>query len=217
MNGARVPDHAVLKVLLARLRDHRTGTAEFRDLVPAITGLLLFEALADLPLLPTSLVTPLAPAAGWSFAHRIALVPILRAGLGMAEAAQRLLPGAEVWHIGMSRDERTLQPTVYSRNIPQRHAESATTAILLDPMLATGSSATVATDLLKAAGVGHISFVGILGSPEGVAALSGAHSDVPITLAAVDERLSGPGDPWPAGYIVPGLGDAGDRLYGTTT
>ncbi len=216
MDAASVPDHAVLKVLVTRLRDRRTGAAEFRDLVHAVTSLLLHEALADLALAPVTVTTPLAPARGWAFAHRVAFVPILRAGLGMADAVQRTLPGAEIWHVGMSRDERTLRPTVYYHHIPPAHVDRHTTAIILDPMLATGGSAAAAVSLLKSAGLGQVRFVGILGTPEGVAELSRAHPDVPVVLAAIDERLSDGSDPWPPGYIVPGLGDAGDRMFGTT-
>ncbi len=214
MSAPRVPEHAVLRVLLTRLRDHHTGAAEFRDLVHAVTSLLLHESLADLPVAPRTVATPLTTAPGWSFACRVAFVPILRAGLGMAEAVQRSIPGAEIWHLGLSRDEVTLRPRVYSDHIPSAHVAGAT-AVILDPMLATGGSANTAIERLKAAGVATVRFVGILGTPEGVRSLTTAHPDVPIYLAAIDERLTGPGDPWPPGYIVPGLGDAGDRMFGT--
>jgi uracil phosphoribosyltransferase len=214
MNSPRVSDHAVLRVLLTRLRDHRTGAAEFRDLVHAVTSLLLHEALADLPVTPQPVPTPLTVAPGWRFASGVAFVPILRAGLGMADAVQRTIPGAEIWHLGMSRDEVSLRPRLYSDHIPAQHV-AGTIAVILDPMLATGGSAGMAIERLKSAGVAAVRFVGILGTPEGVRSLITAHPDVPIFLAAVDERLSGPGDPWPPGYVVPGLGDAGDRMFGT--
>lgn len=215
MSAAQVPDHAVLRVLLTRLRDRRTEAAEFRELVGALTVLLLHDALSDLPERSEPVDTPLASTTGSSFGAPLAFVPILRAGLGMAEAAQRMVPGAAVWHLGMARDHATLQPKLYYRHVPETIPDS-TTALILDPMLATGGTAIQAASLLKAAGIRDLRYVGILGAPEGVRALAEAHPDLAIHLAAVDERLTGPGDPWPHGYILPGLGDAGDRLFGTT-
>jgi uracil phosphoribosyltransferase len=210
-----VRDHALARVLVTRLRDHTTPAFEFRILVSALTSLVLAEALADISVTPTAVATPLQTTEGWRIAGALVFVPILRAGLGMAASAQAMVPDAAVWHVGIRRDEATLAPGVYYQNVPPTEASSVT-AIVLDPMLATGGSAVAAVDLLKGAGVNSIRFVGLIGAPEGVHVLAAAHPDVPIHLAALDERLTGPGDRWPAGYILPGLGDAGDRQFGTT-
>ena len=146
-------------------------------------------------------------------ADKIGLVPILRAGLGMVEGAWRLLPQAEVWHLGLYRDERTLRPVEYYNKLPV--APTVQLCLLLDPMLATGGSATAAVDVLKRWGVSRIKFVGLIAAPDGVAALQTQHPDVDIHVAAIDERLTNENDPFPPGYIWPGLGDAGDRQFGT--
>lgn len=212
--NVKIVDHPLARIMLTRLRDQSTGPAEFRALVGTLTATLLHAALADLDLTPVAVTTPLASAPGWDLARPLAFVPILRAGLGMAEAAQRHAPGAVVWHLGLYRDEATLEPVVYYSRLGAG-ALSDATVVVLDPMLATAGSAIAAVDLLHAAGADDIRYVGIVGAPEGVRALAAAHPRVPVHLAALDDRLTGPGDAWPAGYILPGLGDAGDRQFGT--
>jgi uracil phosphoribosyltransferase len=192
---------------VTRLRDETTEPRRFRALVGEIATLLLYEATADLPVQDAQVKTPLAMAKGARLAEPIGLVPVLRAGIGMVEAALALMPTAQVWHIGLFRDERTLRPIEYYNKLPS----SATVAVclVLDPMLATGGSASATIDILKKWGAKRVKYVGLIAAPEGVKALSDAHPDVPIHVAALDERLN------EKGYIVPGLGDAGDRQFGT--
>lgn len=192
---------------LTRLRDESTPPKIFRELVAEIATLLLYEATADLPTDEREVKTPLALYKGARLKDKVGLIPVLRAGIGMVEAALELIPEAQVWHIGLFRDERTLQPISYYNKLPT----SATVQIclVLDPMLATGGSATATIDVLKKWGAMRIKYVGIIAAPEGVRALVSAHPDVPIHVAALDERLN------EKGYIVPGLGDAGDRQFGT--
>ena len=192
---------------LTRLRDEMTPPKIFRELVAEIATLLLYEATADLPTDEREVKTPLALYKGARLKDKVGLIPVLRAGIGMVEAALELMPEAQVWHIGLFRDERTLQPISYYNKLPT----SATVQIclVLDPMLATGGSATATIDVLKKWGAKRIKYVGIIAAPEGVRALVSAHPDVPIHVAALDERLN------EKGYIVPGLGDAGDRQFGT--
>ncbi len=172
-----------------------------------IATLLLYEATADLPLAPHEVRTPLAPYDGHRLAERVGLVPVLRAGIGMVEAALALMPEAQVWHIGLFRDERTLRPIEYYNKLPE--AATVQVCLVLDPMLATGGSATATVDILKRWGAKRVKYVGIIAAPEGVGRLATAHPDVPIHVGALDERLN------ERGYIVPGLGDAGDRQFGT--
>ena len=192
---------------LTRLRDERTPPKAFRDLVAEIATLVLYEATADLALAEQEVRTPLAPYTGARLAERVGLVPVLRAGIGMVEAALALMPEAQVWHIGLFRDERTLRPIEYYNKLPS--SATAQVCLVLDPMLATGGSASATIDILKRWGAKRIKYVGLIAAPEGVDALSAAHPDVPIHIAALDERLND------KGYIVPGLGDAGDRQFGT--
>ena len=192
---------------LTRLRDERTPPKAFRDLVAEIATLVLYEATADLALAEQEVRTPLAPYTGARLAERVGLVPVLRAGIGMVEAALALMPEAQVWHIGLFRDERTLRPIEYYNKLPS--SATAQVCLVLDPMLATGGSASATVDILKRWGAKRIKYVGLIAAPEGVDALSAAHPDVPIHIAALDERLND------KGYIVPGLGDAGDRQFGT--
>jgi uracil phosphoribosyltransferase len=175
--------------------------------VGEIATLLLYEATADLPVQDTQVRTPLAMAKGAKLAEPIGLVPVLRAGIGMVEAALELMPDAQVWHIGLFRDERTLKPIEYYNKLPSEATVSV--CLVLDPMLATGGSAVATIDILKRWGAKRVKYVGIIAAPEGALALSTAHPDVPIHVAALDERLN------EKGYIVPGLGDAGDRQFGT--
>ncbi len=207
MSNIYVSNHPLIAHKLSRLRDKDTEPKKFRELVREIAGLLTYEATADLLTVPRTVETPLAPAPGAELAEKIGLVPILRAGLGMVEGVWVLLPQAEVWHIGLYRDEKTLKPVEYYNKLPVEPTVSV--CLILDPMLATGGSAVATVDILKRWGVKRIKFVGLIGAPEGIAALQKAHPDVPIHLAAVDDHLN------ERGYIVPGLGDAGDRQFGT--
>ncbi|OGO70737.1 MAG: uracil phosphoribosyltransferase [Chloroflexi bacterium RBG_19FT_COMBO_56_12] len=199
--------HPLVAHKLALLRDKNTEPKKFRELIPEIATLLAYEATADLLLEPTQVETPLALAECQTLAEKIGLVPILRAGLGMVEGIWNLMPTAEVWHIGLYRDERTLRPVEYYNKLPLEPTVSV--CLILDPMLATGGSAVATTDILKRWGVKKIKFVGILGAPEGIANMQEHHPDVPIYLAGIDQCLN------ERGYILPGLGDAGDRQFGT--
>jgi uracil phosphoribosyltransferase len=202
-----VSTHPLVRHKLARLRAAETRPPEFRDLVSAISLALFLDATRDLPLAPVPVATPLAQTTGQRIAGRVGLVPVLRAGLGMAEALLGALPEAAVWHLGLYRDHATLKPVTYYNKLPPKPEMDV--ALVLDPMLATGGSAIAAVDILKAAGAPRVSFLGLIAAPEGVAALQAAHPDVPVFLAALDSHLN------EVGYIVPGLGDAGDRQFGT--
>lgn len=207
MSNILASQHPLVAHKLTRLRDKRTEPKKFRELIREIAALLAYEATADLAIIPRDLETPLVPMKGVELKEKIGLVPILRAGLGMVEGIWELMPTAEVWHIGLYRDEKTLRPVQYYNKLPVEPTVSV--CLILDPMLATGGSAVATTDILKRWGVRKIKFVGIIGAPEGIAAMQKAHPDVPIFLAAVDDHLN------EHGYIVPGLGDAGDRQFGT--
>jgi uracil phosphoribosyltransferase len=202
-----VSTHPAVRHKLALLRDERTEPKKFRELVRELSWLLGYEALADARLAHVSVRTPLEEIRAEKLADRIGLVPILRAGLGMVDAMLELMPTAEVWHLGLFRDERTLRPVEYYNKLP----DSATVdlCLILDPMLATGGSASAAIDVLKRWGAARIKLVNLIAAPEGVAAVGTAHPDVPIHCAALDRQLN------ERGYIVPGLGDAGDRQFGT--
>lgn len=199
--------HPLVAHKLTRLRDRNTEPKKFRELVREIAALLAYEATADLLTVPRQVETPLAMAMGAELQEKIGLVPILRAGLGMVEGIWELMPQAEVWHIGLYRDEHTLKPIEYYNKLPVEPTVSV--CLILDPMLATGGSAVATADILKRWGVNKIKFVGLIGAPEGIAAMQKAHPDIPIHLAAIDDRLN------ERGYILPGLGDAGDRQFGT--
>ena len=199
--------HPLVKEKMTRLRDETTPPKIFRELVAEIATLLLYEATADLPTESREVKTPLAQYKGSRLKDKVGLIPVLRAGIGMVEAALELMPEAQVWHIGLFRDERTLRPISYYNKLPS--SATVQVCLVLDPMLATGGSATETVDILKKWGAKRIKYVGIIAAPEGVRALSSAHPDVPIHVAALDERLND------KGYIVPGLGDAGDRQFGT--
>ena len=205
--------HPLAKHKLTLLRRKETEPKKFRELVSELAMMLVYEATQDLPLNAQVVETPLTQMEGGVMAAKIGLVPILRAGLGMVEGAWRLLPQVEVWHLGLYRDERTLKPVEYYNKLPTD--PTVQLCLLLDPMLATGGSATAAVDVLKRWGVSRIKFVGLIAAPEGVAALHAQHPDVDIHVAAIDERLTNQSDPFPSGYIWPGLGDAGDRQFGT--
>ena len=207
MNNVFPSPHPLVAHKLTLLRDKDTDPKTFRDLVREIATLLTYEATADLPTRPKIVETPLTPTQGITVDDQIGLVPILRAGLGMVEGIWNLLPAAQVWHIGLYRDEQTLRPVEYYNKLPVEPTVSL--CLVLDPMLATGGSAAATVDILKRWGVRRIKFVGIIGAPEGIAHMQAQHPDVPIHLAAIDERLN------EHGYILPGLGDAGDRQFGT--
>ncbi len=207
MTNVFVSKHPLIAHKLTRLRDVNTEPKKFRELVREIAGLLTYEATSDLLITPRSVQTPLQTTTGWELKEKIGLIPILRAGLGMTEGVWELMPTAEVWHIGLYRDERTLKPVEYYNKLPLEPTVSV--CLILDPMLATGGSAVATVDLLKRWGVKKIKFMGLIGSPEGIKTMQEHHPDVPIHLASIDERLN------ENGYILPGLGDAGDRQFGT--
>jgi uracil phosphoribosyltransferase len=202
-----VSTHPLLVHKVGRLRNKDTPPPQFRELVYEIAQVLFYEATADVPVRPVTVTTPLADCPAHEIAARVGLVPVLRAGLGMANAMLDALPEAAVWHIGLYRDHATLKPVTYYNKLPPK--PDMDIALVLDPMLATGGSAVEAIRLLKAAGTPRVKFVGLIAAPEGVRALQAAHPEVPLFLAAVDTHLN------EVGYIVPGLGDAGDRQFGT--
>jgi uracil phosphoribosyltransferase len=203
-----VMNHPLIQHKLAILRDKATNVRDFRSLCTEITMLMAFEAMRDLPLADATVETPLATAHVKRLAgKKLALVAILRAGLIMADGILNLVPSARVGHIGLYRDHETLEPVEYFKKLPSDIAERD--VFVLDPMLATGGSATAALTLLKREGVSAPKLLCIIGAPEGVAAVHQEHPETHIFLAALDERLN------EVGYIMPGLGDAGDRIYGT--
>jgi uracil phosphoribosyltransferase len=199
--------HPLVAHKLAKLRHRETDPKRFRELLREISALLTYEATQDLATESVRVPTPLAEARGQRLTEKIGLVPILRAGLGMVEGVWELMPTSEVWHIGIYRDERTLKPVEYYNKLPVEPTVAA--VLVLDPMLATGGSAVATVDILKRWGVRRIKFVGLIGAPEGIRNLHAHHPEVPVHLAAVDDSLN------EHGYILPGLGDAGDRLFGT--
>lgn len=203
-----VSRHPLLLDKLTRLRDRHTPPPIFRSLVRELTQLLFFDAMADLKVKPRTVETPLAPCEGYEIAEGIELIPILRAGLGMADAILDMVPTARVWHLGLYRDHRTLQPVTYYNKLPA--GVTAGMTLVVDPMLATGGSAVAAVSLLKQWGAQRLKFMGLIAAPEGVKALQQAHPDVPQHLAAIDSHLN------EHCYIVPGLGDAGDRQFATS-
>ncbi len=207
MSNVFASSHPLVAHKLSRLREKNVEPKKFRELVREIAALMTYEATADLLVTPRQIETPLASMQGVELKEKIGLVPILRAGLGMVEGVWELMPVAEVWHIGLYRDERTLKPVEYYNKLPIEPTVSV--CLILDPMLATGGSAVATTDVLKRWGVKKIKFVGLIGAPEGIKNMQEHHPDVPIHLAAIDNHLN------ERGYIVPGLGDAGDRQFGT--
>jgi uracil phosphoribosyltransferase len=207
MPNVYASNHPLVAHKLSRLRDRNTEPKKFRELVREIAALLTYEATADLLVTPRQIETPLASMQGVELKEKIGLVPILRAGLGMVEGVWELMPVAEVWHIGLYRDERTLKPVEYYNKLPIEPTVSV--CLILDPMLATGGSAVATADVLKRWGVKKIKFVGLIAAPEGIKNMQEHHPDVPIHIAAIDDHLN------ERGYIVPGLGDAGDRQFGT--
>ena len=207
MSNVYASKHPLIAHKLSRLRDKQTEPKKFRELVREIAGLLAYEATADLAVMPREFETPLAKMTGSELKEKIGLVPILRAGLGLVEGFWELMPSAEVWHIGLYRDEKTLRPVEYYNKLPLEPTVSV--CLILDPMLATGGSATATADVLKKWGVKKIKFVGLIAAPEGIKAMQTAHPDIDIHTWAIDDHLN------ERAYIVPGLGDAGDRQFGT--
>lgn len=208
MSKVCVFDHPLIQHKLSIMRDKNTSVKEFRELVSEIAMLMCYEATRDLPLEPVEIETPVAKATVNRIAgKKLAIVPILRAGLGMVDGMVSMMPNVKVGHIGLFRDPETLEPVKYYFKMPPDIEERD--VIVVDPMLATGGSASAAIQFLKEDGVKHIKLMSIIGAPEGVARMQKDHPDVDIFVAALDERLND------HGYIVPGLGDAGDRIFGT--
>jgi uracil phosphoribosyltransferase len=207
MSLVHVSKHPLVLHKLTVLRDVNTDHRSFRELVRELALLLCYEATQDLELSQRTVTTPMGEANGYKTEDTIGLVPVLRAGLGLVEGVMELLPNVQVWHIGLYRDEKTLRPVEYYNKLPT--APTVKVCLVLDPMLATGGSAVATVNILKNWGVSRIKYLGLIAAPEGVERLSTAHPDVPIHVASIDERLN------EIGFIVPGLGDAGDRQFGT--
>ncbi|MBN1247636.1 MAG: uracil phosphoribosyltransferase [Anaerolineae bacterium] len=207
MAEVHISNHPLVKHKLTLLRDKRTEPKKFRELIREITLLIAYEATADLDIVPKEVETPLTTMCGYKLAEPIGLIPILRSGLGMVEGIWEMIPSAEVWHIGLFRDEQTLRPVAYYNRLPIHPTVSV--CLILDPMLATGGSAVKTVDILKEWGARRIKFLGLIAAPEGVENMKSRHPDVDIYLAALDDHLNDDA------YIVPGLGDAGDRQFGT--
>ena len=202
-----VMDHPLILHKISMLRSKDTNTKDFRQLINEIALLIGYEATRDLPVTECPVTTPIAEAVGYRLPRQVCLVPILRAGLGMVDSLLSLIPAARVGHIGLYRDPATLAPVEYYCKLPPDVAERV--VLVLDPMLATGGSAAAAITFLKKRGVKNVKMLNIIGAPEGVAKIAETHPDVDIYLGCLDEKLND------HGYIVPGLGDAGDRLFGT--
>ena len=208
MSNVHVMDHPLIQHKLTLIRDKETGVKEFRELVEEVALLMAYEVTRDLPLMEVEVETPIGKATCRTIAGRkVGIVPILRAGLGMVDGMTRLIPTAKVGHIGLYRDPETLEPVEYYCKLPTDVEERD--LIVVDPMLATGGSASAAINFLKQRGAKSIKLVCLIAAPEGIARLQREHGDVDIFAAAVDQKLND------HGYIVPGLGDAGDRLFGT--
>ena len=200
-------DHPMIKSKLTIMRKIETGTKDFRQNLDEIAGLMAYEITKDLPTKDVNIETPMGKCVGKELDCRVVLVPVLRAGLGMVNGIQNLIPTAKVGHIGLYRNEETLEPVLYYAKFPKNMDESV--VLILDPMLATGGSAKAAIDIVKQHGAKEIKLVNLVGVQEGIDVIEKAHPDVDIYLAAKDEKLN------EIGYIVPGLGDAGDRIFGT--
>lgn len=207
MSQLRISNHPLVKHKLTLLRDVSTNHRTFRELVRELSMLLCYEATEDLTLSSKSVETPMGSAPGYKANETIGLVPIMRAGIGMTAGIMELLPDVQVWHIGLYRDEETLKPIEYYNKLPSE--VTVPLCLVLDPMLATGGSAVATINILKEWGVAQIKYIGLLAAPEGVKTLTTAHPDVPMHIAELDDHLND------IGFIVPGLGDAGDRMFGT--
>jgi uracil phosphoribosyltransferase len=208
MSTVHVLEHPLIQHKITYIRDESTGTKEFRELVDEVAALMAFEITRELPLQEVTVKTPVSEAKAYTIAgKKLGLVPILRAGLGMVDGILKLIPAAKVGHVGLYRDPETLKPVEYYVKLPSDVEERE--LIVIDPMLATGGSAVAAIDSLKKRGAQNIKLMCLIAAPEGVKMVQEAHPDVDIYLGALDEYLN------EKGYIVPGLGDAGDRLFGT--
>lgn len=200
-------DHPLIKHKLTVMRNKNTGTKDFRQNLDEIGGLMVYEITRDLPLKEVNIETPICPYVGYELARPVVIVPILRAGLGVVNGIQELIPTAKIAHVGMYRDEETLEPHPYFEKYPSCMEDAV--VLIVDPMLATGGSSIAAIDMVKKQGAKNIKLACLVGAPEGVKAVEEAHPEVDIYLAALDDHLN------ENGYIVPGLGDAGDRIFGT--
>ncbi len=200
-------NHALLKHKMAIIRDKNTKTKEFRQTVSEIGSLMAYEVTKDLALKEVTIETPICETKCETLAKDIVIIPIMRAGMGMVDGFINVIPEAKVGHIGLYRDEETLLPQTYYEKFPENFTEA--TILLVDPMLATGGSVIAAVDILKKYGCEKITYVGLVGAPVGLEAVNKAHPDVAVYLGALDEKLND------KGYIVPGLGDCGDRIFGT--
>jgi uracil phosphoribosyltransferase len=207
MLNVQVIDHPVIQTKLGELRDVSTDTRTFRLLLDEIAMLMTYEVTRDWPTVKKQVTTPLEEMQGEVLARPVTLIPVLRAGLGMADGVKRILSDARMGHLGVSRNEKTLQPDSYYAKLPPDVKE--TEVLLIDPMLATGGSAVYAIDFLKAQGVSSMKFMCLVAAPEGIRVLHAKHPEVPIYCCSIDRQLND------KGYILPGLGDAGDRLFGT--
>jgi uracil phosphoribosyltransferase len=207
VKGVTVIAHPLVQRNLTRLRDRRTQSQEFRRLLGEIASLMVYEATRSFAVRPTSVQTPLARARGARLKREVVLVPVLRAGLGLLDAILQLIPNARVGFIGLKREETTLRAQFYHQSLPKNLGRFE--VILIDPMLATGGSAVAALDLLAGQGAKHVRLVNLVAAPEGIRRVQKSYPQLPIFTAAIDRRLN------EKGYILPGLGDAGDRLFGT--
>jgi len=207
MSKVTVLNHPLIDHKMSQVRDKNTSTKAFRETVSEIGALITYEITRDFKTMPKSIETPMASMIAYELEKPVVIIPILRAGLGMVDGIHNIIPHAKIGHIGLYRDEETLQPKAYYQKFPKSIIESV--VLVVDPMLATGGSASYAIDVLKKHGVKDIRYVGLVGCPEGISRLQQDHPEVSIYLAALDEKLDD------NGYIIPGLGDCGDRLFGT--
>jgi len=207
MSKVVILNHPLINHKMTKIRDKRTGTKEFRESVSEVGGLITYEITRDFATKPKIIETPICETTCYELEKQVVIIPILRAGLGMVDGIHNIIPSAKIGHIGLYRDEETLQPHVYYSKFPKEIVGGV--VLVVDPMLASGGSASKAVDILKSHGATDIRFVGLVGCPEGVSRLQKDHPDVSIYLAAMDSHLN------EIGYIVPGLGDCGDRLFGT--
>lgn len=207
MSKLIVLNHPLIDHKMAKIRDKHTGTKEFRESVSEVGGLITYEITRDFQTVEKTIETPICEMKAKELAKQVVIVPILRAGLGMVEGIHNIIPTAKIGHIGLYRDEVSLEPQVYYSKFPEVIKDSV--VLVVDPMLATGGSASKAIDIIKKTGAKDIRYVGLVGCPEGVKRIQDDHPDVAIYLAALDSHLN------EKGYIVPGLGDCGDRLFGT--
>lgn len=207
MSKLVVIKHPLIDHKMSKIRNKETGTKEFRESLSELGGLITYEITRDFTTKPKQIETPICETTVYELEKPVVIVPILRAGLGMVDGIHNLIPSAKIGHIGLYRDEETLQPQVYYSKLPKDTKDSV--VLLVDPMLASGGSVSKAIDIIKETGAKDIRYVGLVGAPEGVERLQKDHPDVPVYLAALDSHLNA------NSYIVPGLGDCGDRLFGT--